>query len=198
MSVLLDLLPGFVLTVVTAALIVGLAYSSSNRRNAEYAFTFITYGILLYFIISLLRDVQLSLGFGFGLLAVFSTLHYRSVNIPAREMTYLFICITLPFLNTLFLVTRITFGELIILNLAIFVCVFVLENLLKVPEQPSLPSKRIQYEKIEWIKPENHHLLLADLCERTGLDIRRFEIKEIDFLRDTAEITVYYADSNAV
>jgi hypothetical protein len=30
------------------------------------------------------------------------------------------------------------------------------------------------------------------LCERTGLDIRGFEIIEIDFLRDTAEIIIYY------
>jgi hypothetical protein len=70
--------------------------------------------------------------------------------------------------------------------------------LLNAPEQSPFPSKRIQYEKIEWIKPENHHLLLADLCERTGLDIRRFEIKEIDFLRDTAEITIYYVDTKAI
>lgn len=194
MNVLLELLPGFVLTLVTAVLIVGLVYYPNNRRNPEYAFTFISFSILLYFIISLLRDVQLSLGFGFGLLAVFSTLHYRSMNIPSKEMTYLFICITLPFMNTLFLLTRVTFTELLLINLFIFASVFVLEKLLGVPY---FPNKRILYEKIELIKPEQRAALLEDLVNRTGLKIKWLEIDEIDFLRDTAEIKVYYEEESA-
>jgi hypothetical protein len=189
MIVLLELLPGFVLTLLTCVLIVGLSYYPSNRRNPEYAFTFISFSLLLYLIISLLRDVQLSLGFGFGLLAVFSTLHYRSTNIPAKEMTYLFVCITVPFMNSLFLVTRVTFTELIVLNLLVFVSVFALERLLGSPTER---SRKVLYEKIELIKPESEKEMLADLRERTGLDIRRVEIEEIDFLRDTVEILVYY------
>ena len=192
MTILLELLPGFVLTLVTAALIIGLVYYPNNGRNPEHGFTFLTFSILLYFIISLLRDVQLSLGFGFGLLAVFSTLNYRSVNIPTKEMTYLFICITLPFMNTLFLVTRITFPELIVINLFIFFSVLILETLIGVPNEP---CRLILYEKIDLIKPENRTLLLEDLGNRTGLHIQRFEIVEIDFLRDMAEIMVYYAES---
>jgi len=42
------------------------------------------------------------------------------------------------------------------------------------------------------IHPENHDRLLADLRERTGLPVTRIEIGRIDFLRDVAEIQVYY------
>jgi hypothetical protein len=189
MTVLLELLPGFALTLLTSVLIVGLSYYPSNQRNPEYGFTFISFSVLLYLIISLLRDVQLSLGFGFGLLAVFSTLHYRSTNIPAKEMTYLFVCITVPFMNTLFLVTRVTFTELIMLNFFVFVSVFALERLVG---SPTLRCRRVLYEKIDLIKPENEKEMLADLRARTGLDVRRVEIEEIDFLRDTAEMLVYY------
>lgn len=35
--------------------------------------------------------------------------------------------------------------------------------------------------------------ILSDLRERTGLDVVRCEVERIDFLRDTAEISVYYA-----
>ncbi|MDD3112751.1 MAG: DUF4956 domain-containing protein, partial [Methanofollis liminatans] len=35
--------------------------------------------------------------------------------------------------------------------------------------------------------------MIADLRERTGLDVVRCEVERIDFLRDTAEISVYYA-----
>ncbi|NQS91601.1 MAG: DUF4956 domain-containing protein, partial [Chloroflexi bacterium] len=50
----------------------------------------------------------------------------------------------------------------------------------------------ITYEKINLIRPENHSLLLADLEERTGLEIKRLEIGKIDLLRDTARVQVFY------
>ena len=34
--------------------------------------------------------------------------------------------------------------------------------------------------------------LLADLTERTGLDIDRYSIDDIDLLRETARITIHY------
>ena len=53
-------------------------------------------------------------------------------------------------------------------------------------------ERRIVYERIELIKPENDALLLEDLRARTGLNVKRFEIDQIDFLRDTAQLTIYF------
>ena len=50
---------------------------------------------------------------------------------------------------------------------------------------------------IELIKPENHQQLLDDLCDRTGLNIHRFEIGRVDFMRDTARIRIFYFDDGA-
>jgi hypothetical protein len=50
----------------------------------------------------------------------------------------------------------------------------------------------VLYEKIDLIKPESKEEMLADLRARTGLNVKRVEIEGIDFLRDTAEILVYY------
>ncbi len=55
-------------------------------------------------------------------------------------------------------------------------------------------SKIIQYENIELIKPEKRDELKLDLEARTGLKISRITIDRIDFLRDTALITVHYND----
>ena len=52
------------------------------------------------------------------------------------------------------------------------------------------------YEKLENIKPENHDKLLADLKERTGFDIQQFEIRRINFLRDTFRIRIYCKEKN--
>jgi hypothetical protein len=192
MIVLLELFPGFVLTLVVATLIITAAYVPSNRRNVDHGFTCIIFSVLLYFVIALLRDVQLSLGLGFGLLAVFSLLNYRSNNIPVKDVTYLFICITLPLFNTFFVVTRISFLELIVLNLLIFIVVFSFEKLLRAPYRP---TKRVMYEKIELITPDRYEEMLADLRTRTGLDIQQATVEEIDFLRDTAELRVYYREA---
>ena len=42
------------------------------------------------------------------------------------------------------------------------------------------------------IVPAQREQLLADLRERTGLPVKRVDVGRIDFLRDTAELKVYY------
>jgi hypothetical protein len=42
------------------------------------------------------------------------------------------------------------------------------------------------------IKPNRRDELIEELRERTGLDIHRVSINEIDFLKDTAMISYYY------
>ena len=91
-------------------------------------------------------------------------------------------------MNALF-INELTLYELFFINAAIIVIAFVIENEFLLSYHS---KKQIRYEKIELIKPENHVLLLEDLSERTGLNIERYEIDQIDFLRDTADITVYY------
>ncbi|MEM7533559.1 MAG: DUF4956 domain-containing protein [Chloroflexota bacterium] len=187
MNVLLELLPGFGLNLVVAFVIIRIIYYQSSGSRHDYIFTFFSVNILIYFVSDLLRDVQLSVGF--GLLAIFSTLRFRTWPIPVKEMSYLFICVSLPFMNTLFLATRISYAELIILNTVIVIIIYILEQQWGVRFEF---KKKVLYEKIELIKPENYHLLLADLRERTGLKITRCEITRINLLQDTAQLLVYY------
>lgn len=189
MSVLSEILPGFIVNLVMATIIIGFIYYPKNRSKRDYVFTFYAFNILIYFISGLLRDVQLTIGFGFGLLAVFSTLRYRTERIAVRDMTYLFICITVPFMNTLFMATRITFPELIVVNVIVVVVIFVLEQGWGINYQA---DRQILYEKIDLVRPENYPELLADLRARTGLDIKYCRVDQIDFLRDTALITIFY------
>lgn len=191
MSVLNQILPGFVLNLVIATVIIWFIYYPSNHAKKEYIFTFFAFNILIYFVSGLLRDVQLTIGFGFGLLAVFSTLRYRTERIPIKEMTYLFICITIPFINTLFMATRIEFVELVIINIVIVCAIFLLERSWGLS---FYTTKDVHYEKIDLIKPENYQQMLDDLRQRTGLDIEHIDVNEIDFLRDTARLTIYYRD----
>ena len=52
-----------------------------------------------------------------------------------------------------------------------------------------VPSDRI---KIKGVRPDTS----ADLIERTGMDIKHFEIRRINFLRDTFRIRIYCKEQN--
>lgn len=155
-------------------------------RNREYFFTFIIFNQLIFLITILLNKVEMSMGAAFGLFAVFSMLRYRTEGLSMKDMTYLFLVISLGLINA---VGAGKWWEIILLDMAIIGITYLLEsNLLMKKEH----SKIIQYENIELIKPGRQEELKLDLESRTGLKINRIDINSIDFLKDTALITVHY------
>lgn len=178
---------GCVFNLVVAWLIVRFIYYPV-KQNKNYVFTFVAFNTTIYFVLSLLSRADLSIGVGFGLFAIFSVLRYRTDPMPTREMTYLFVIIALPVMNSI-LMNEGSWAEVAIANTAVIAVLFVLEKEWGFHYQA---SKKITYERIELIKPENRPLLLEDLRQRTGLVVKRCEICRIDFLRDTAELKIYY------
>ena len=51
----------------------------------------------------------------------------------------------------------------------------------------------VVYEKIDLIKKERKKEMFADLGERTGLLVQDFEVLDINFLRDCADIRITYS-----
>ncbi len=160
------------------------------RRNSNILFSLLLINIIVFSVCYLLQSVQLTIGFAFGIFAVFSILRYRTQQIPIKDMTYIFISISLAIFNAL---TNIETGYeiMVFTNVIIIITIYVFEKKFILNEA----SKIIIYEKIDLIKPENHQQLLEDLSQRTGLKINRFEIGRIDFMRDTARIKIYYYDN---
>ena len=158
------------------------------KRDKDYVLTFFAFNTLIFLISSLLSGVDLSVGFGFSLFAIFSILRYRTDPIPIREMTYLFVMMALPVVNAV-MISQSNYLGLAIANGAIILALFIAE---KEWGFHYVSRKTLKYERIELIKPENYPLLLADLRERTGLDITHCEVGKLDFLQDVAEIKIYY------
>jgi hypothetical protein len=182
-----QLVLGFLLNFAVALLIVrGIYYPI--RRNKAYVLAFLALNTSVFLIAGLLGGIDLSVGFGFSLFAIFSVLRFRTDPIPVREMTYLFVLMALPVIDTV-LLSQDSYLALLIAN---GITVLVLTAVEKEWGCRYEQKKSITYEKIELIKPENHDRLLADLRERTGLAVTRCEIGRIDFLRDVAELRVYY------
>jgi len=178
---------GAFVNLLVAVLIVRFIYYPRSHEK-KYVFTFLAFSTVIYFVLALLKTINLSVGVGFGLFAIFSVLRYRTDPIPIREMTYLFIIIALPVVNSA-LSSDGAFWKLAVANGTVMALMYALERGWGFRFEI---SGRITYDKIELILPSRREQLLADLRDRTGLPVKRVEIGRLDFLRDSAEIKVYY------
>ena len=158
------------------------------KDDKDYVFTYIMFNILTFFICFLLRKVPMEMGFALGLFAVFGILRYRTEAIPIRQMTYLFIVIGISMINALSN-KSVSIFEVLFTNGLITLITYLIDRLWF---QTIEEKKNIVYEKIELIKPENKQELIKDLKERTGLPTHEVKVEKIDFLRDTAAVTIYY------
>ncbi len=167
-----------------------LYYRITPRK--EYLFTYILISVVVFFMIMLLENVGVEIGFALGLFAIFGMLRYRTQQIPIREMTYLFLVIGVSVINSL-ANRRVSYAELLLTNASIVLITYLLEKVYLLKTET---KKLIFYEKIELIKPDLRAELIADLVERTGLPIHRVEIDRIDYIRDSARIFVFYFEQD--
>ena len=117
----------------------------------------------------------------------------RTYAVPIREMTYLFIVITLAVINALAPLAA-SWIEIGLANLLIWLLAWVLERLWFVEH---LATKVVVYDRIELLHEGRRPELIADLEQRTGVSIVNIEIGKVDLLRDTANIKIHFSQDDA-
>ncbi|WP_346860908.1 DUF4956 domain-containing protein [uncultured Draconibacterium sp.] len=182
-----ELVIRFILNLLVIFLVVQYMYARNSRRK-DFYFSFLAVGTVVFLLSFLLNSVKLELGFALGLFAIFGIIRYRTDAIPIKEMTYLFVVIGISVINAL-ANKKVSYVELVFTNSVIVFGLFLLEKRLMLKQEASI---RLIYEKIENIHDNKKDVLMADLKERTGINIKRYEIQKIDFLKDVADITLYY------
>ena len=180
-----SLLPKYIFNTAVAYIIIIHIYKRFHDGN-EFVFTYFMFNSLIFFFAYILGSMDINIGFAFGLFAVFAILRYRTDPIPIKEMTYLFIVITLGVINAIG-TNEVSQQELLFANLVIISLTFLLEVYGK---EEVLHRRTIEYDILENIKPENHDNLLIDLENRTGLSIKNFEIGRV-FL-DRVNIRIFF------
>jgi hypothetical protein len=158
------------------------------HRKKENLFTYFVFNVLIFFLCVLMNNVKLSMGFGFGLFAVFSIIRYRTEQLSVKDMTYLFAVITLAVINAL-VSKKVSLVELLFTNATILALVYIMEHLWLTRHEA---MRQLIYERIDLIKPQNRERLFADLEERLGIKPSRVEIGRIDLLRDTVQLRVFF------
>lgn len=124
--------------IVTILLVRFLYFDGSRKRQKEYVFSFLVSNVLVFFLCHLMSGAEISMGFAFGLFAVFGILRFRTRTLPIKEMTYLFASISVALINGLS-IPDMSIYELLFINVAILISVLIMERfwLSSNPEQPA-------------------------------------------------------------
>jgi len=177
----------FLINLVFLTLIIRWLYYKNSKRK-DYVFTYYMISFIVFFLCFTLKKYELDIGMALGLFAIFGIIRYRTDPIAIKEMTYLFVVIGVSVVNSL-ANKKMSYAEIIGANVIIVAAIAVIERVWLLKHEV---SKEIVYEKIENIHPHNRDILKEDLEARTGLHINKIAIGNIDFLRDTAVVTIYY------
>ncbi|WP_395632973.1 DUF4956 domain-containing protein [Flavobacterium sp.] len=176
-----------IIDIVAILILVGLIYYPKHR-NKDFIFTFVLFNVINFMICYLLGAAKIKMGFAFGLFAIFSIIKYRTIVVSIKDMGYFFVCVALGMLNSLANISD-GFTILMVCNLVILSLTYFLERLNFINNEN---VKEIIYDDVRLIKPDLRDELIADLTERTGLEIHKVEIVSINYLKDTVLLKAYY------
>jgi len=190
----LEMMVRFVVCLVFNWFIIDRLYYKKSRRR-DFYFTFMLTSVAIFFLVFYmifgLDDLggKTSMGIGIGLFGIFSIMRYRTDTMPAREMTYLFVVVSLSVVNAIS--SRVSLAEILVTNLIVVLAIWICEKHLKAKSR-----KLVQYDRIELIVPERREELIADLEKRLGIKVLEVEVGSVDMLRDMAMLRVTYDGDN--
>ena len=173
-------------TIVTGIIIYFFYYRKSQRK--DYLITFSLISITVFLVVFLLDNVTLQIGFALGLFAVFGIIRYRTIVIPIKEMTYLFVLIGVSIINALSN-HKVSYAELLLSNLIILFSCWLFDSRL-IKKHSS--SKIIMYDNMKLIHTDMETELKEDIEARLGIEIIKIEVGTVDLLKDSAMLNVSY------
>lgn len=164
-----------------------------KTKKLNFYFTFFLISISVFFLIYLLGSggIKIKMGMALGLFAIFGIIRYRTELITVREMTYLFVIITISVINAL--AVNLSFSALLVANVIFLFAIWVFESFRTFKQ---IGCKYILYDRVDHIKPDQYDLLLEEVKERTGLNIISIEVGSINYLQDSVMLKVYYEATN--
>lgn len=181
----IDLLQRFGINLISVIILVRLVYYQYYKKT-DLFLSFFGFNVIIFLISYLLNKVNMTMGAAFGLFAVFSILRIRTEGINTKDMTYLFMAISIG------LITAVGNGSMIqvgFINLIIIVLAILIDGSILIKKEE---YQVIEYDNLELIKPGKRQELIADIEQRTGLKIHRIEFISIDLLKDSALFNAFY------
>jgi hypothetical protein len=182
---LLKLAVRFFINIGFIALVVRGIYLRFHPR-VDFAFSCVLLNVMTFAVCMLLRKVPVELGFALGLFGVFGILRYRTDAISTRDLTYLFVSVGLGMLNAI-ANKKVSLSELLFINVAILGTLAFFEFRTR---SSGREVRTLLYDHLALLKPGRSEELIADLRERTGLEVSKYRIDDIDLIKDCARLTL--------
>lgn len=174
------------INMISMFILVVLVYLPIHHKK-DFFFLFFILNFLVFIIMYLIQKMSsFEFGAGLGLVAFFSLLRLRTDLISMKDMTYLFVVLTIGLVNA---VMTGPYYELITLNATIVVLTYGLD---KDWLSKSIHMREMQVDSLENIVPQQTDKLIADLRVRTGLEIQRVHIQSVDLVKKRATLVIYY------
>jgi len=182
-----EMLIQFALNLTVLLLVARFIYFRWNRRP-EYLFTLLITGVVVFLICAMLRWIQLGMGLVLGLFAIFAIVRFRTINVPVKEMAYLFMVVGISSINALLRIGS-CLQWIIFVNVFIVGLIFTVERIFF---NHAINHRTINFNKTDLLKPSKHQQLLKELRELTELNITRFEIGKVDYVKNQAQIRIFF------
>lgn len=177
------------INILISGIIIYLIYFKATAKRS-YVFTYTLISVTVFFLCYMLSNVELQLGFALGLFAIFGIIRYRTNTIAIREMTYLFLIITISTINALYSVDK-CFIDITIANSCFVLTAWAGERFWMTS---SLVRKSIVYDRVDLIAPGKSDDLKSDIYARTGIDIIDYKISNIDFHKGSVKLILFYKE----
>ena len=185
----LDLMLRFGLNLFATIFVIIFVYFRATGKRS-YVFTYILISTTIFFLCFLLGSIDLQLGFALGLFAIFGIIRYRTDTIPIREMTYLFLVITLSVINAL-ASREVSISAILFTNSCLMATTWVMET---VWMKRHLARRSLIFDRMDLIHPSKKQELIDNVMERTGIEVVKFKVGQIDLSKMNVRLTIFYKE----
>lgn len=179
-----------------------------HQKRKSYLFTYFMLNVMVFFLCFALKKLDLGLGMALGLFAIFGIMRYRTTTLRIKEMTYLFLVVGIASINALSN-KKTSYAELAFANTTIVVGSYLLERMMlgmdgvnettkekgAKKSGPKLLQQTVIFDELELLRPGRHEDLIRNLKDRTGMDVQRVDVEQIDLRSNSSVINVYYTES---
>ena len=179
------LLANMALDLIVMMVLVGFLYYRQTR-DRDHTFMMVTLNLVVFLVAFFMNSVEVGVGFGFGLFALFGIVRYRTESVPVREMSYLFVTIALGLTNAIG-ATVLSWSEVLVANVSIIIIIGTLSQLFW---RKSVVVRDVVYDQIDNIRPDRRRELFEDLWTRLGLRATDVELVSVNLLNETAVLRV--------
>jgi len=162
-------------------------------HRADYFFTYLLVGSIVFIICNLLDAVRFEIGFALGLFAVFGIIRYRTTPIPIREMTYLFLVIGITVKNAL-ITSEVSLFQALFADSIIIIITWAAQDFLV---RNKMIRKTIMYNNMDLLKPDRYEELLKDLSSISGFPVEKAQVGRVDYIKNNARLRIFFYEKNA-